>query len=140
MYKRQILIRHGAKGLTDVTGFGLAGHLREMLAGTSLAARLRLDDIPLLDGAREAVAAGIVSSLQASNIMAAGGLDADTARRNSPAFQLLFDPQTAGGLLAGLPSGTAAGAIDELKAAGYASATIVGTVESASPAGRIHIV
>jgi selenide,water dikinase len=136
----EILIRHGAKGLTDVTGFGLAGHLREMLAGTSLAARLRLDDIPVLQGAREAVAAGIVSSLQAANIAAAGGVDADTARRNSPAFQLLFDPQTAGGLLAGLPPGSADRALSELKAAGYARAAIVGTVESTSPTGRIRIV
>ena len=66
--------------------------------------------------------------------------DTDTARRNSPAFQLLFDPQTAGGLLAGLPPGSADRALSELKAAGYARAAIVGTVESTSPTGRIRIV
>lgn len=83
---------------TDVTGFGLAGHLQEMLAGTQLAAELSLAALPLLPGASELLAEGIESTLAPANRAGCPSIllpaDAKSHRAN-----ILFDPQTSGGLL-----------------------------------------
>lgn len=94
--------RFQATAVTDVTGFGLGGHLLEML-GEDLAAQLYLDSLPVLPGALEAMSAGIFSTLQAPNreaLAARWAPPADAAMR----AQLLFDPQTSGGLLIALPA------------------------------------
>src|SRR5690349_14196539 len=90
------LAAHDATACTDVTGFGLFGHLGEMLRAGGCAARLDLAAIPLLPGAREALGQGIRSTLHEGNRAAVAGLVDDP-----PAA--LLDPQTAGGFLAGLP-------------------------------------
>ena len=89
------------RAMTDVTGFGLIGHLLEMLRPDDLAARLRLESIPLLAGARELAGAGWESS-------ATAGLHAGIPPRECESVdrlhtRLLFDPQTSGGLLAAVP-------------------------------------
>jgi selenide,water dikinase len=136
----EILIRHGAKALTDVTGFGLAGHLAEMIRPLDLEAHVTLAKVPFYDGAREAAADGIVSSLQAGNVRAAAPVDPDAALGKTPAFQLLFDPQTAGGFLAGLPKENVAAAIAALKSAGEADACEIGTIAQTGKAPRIRVV
>lgn len=88
---------------TDVTGFGLAGHLLEMLHASRLAATIRVHDIPMLDAAKRAAAAGIESSLFPSNLGARSAMRVHDSLSNSPEFRLLFDPQTCGGLLFGVP-------------------------------------
>ncbi len=130
----QVLRAHGATACTDVTGFGLMGHLLEMTRPSGVDAELSLGALPLLDGALECVGAGIVSSLQASN----GRLR--SAVRNADAFagdarvDLLFDPQTAGGLLASVPAAQAQACVDALKAAGYAHTAIIGRINAPSDA------
>lgn len=90
-------------GLTDVTGFGLAGHLLEMLRAGRLDAELRLDAIPLLPGAAELFSEGVESTLAPANRLAAAELEgAATRRGGSPRYKALFDPQTNGGLLLGV--------------------------------------
>ncbi len=132
-----ILAAHGATACTDVTGFGLLGHLLEMLSASAADARLDPDAIPALDGALDLLAAGIVSSLHPGNVSALAALtDADPA---SPLSGLLIDPQTAGGLLAGIPAGRAAVCLAELRATGYRAAEI-GVVDprrGATPALRL---
>jgi selenide,water dikinase len=124
----EVLRQHGATAMTDVTGFGLAGHLREMLAASTRGARVVLADLPLLAGASETAAAGIVSSLQPQNRYVEEHLVVAPERVADPAYQLLFDPQTAGGLLAGIPAARASDAVAALRAAGYAAATVIGEV------------
>ena len=97
-----LAINAGVSSGTDVTGFGLAGHLLEMLEASDVSARLQLDDIPTLPGASEAISAGIQSSLAPSNRMAAANVQANATHRQQPSFDLLFDPQTCGGLLFGV--------------------------------------
>lgn len=87
---------HGASALTDVTGFGLAGHLAEML-GSRLSARVTLSALPVYDGALKAMAAGIFSTLHEGNRDAVS--QQVQLSNNSERAQLLFDPQTSGGLL-----------------------------------------
>lgn len=99
------LVAAGAHACTDVTGFGLAGHLAEMIrASDDVSVELHLDSLPVLEGAIELFAQGFASSLQPANLRARHlieGLDRLPGHTKIP---LLFDPQTAGGLLAALPS------------------------------------
>jgi len=128
------LVEHGATAMTDVTGFGLLGHLVEMTRASGADAAIDLDAVPALDGALEVIERGIVSSLQAENVRlrrAIAGGEAVVGRRKYP---LLFDPQTAGGLLAGVPRESAAACVDALRSAGYGRAAIVGRVEEAGRA------
>ena len=125
----KILTPH-AHAMTDVTGFGLAGHLLEMLQASNCAAILTLTHIPLLPGAESLAAAGHASSLAAANRAATMPYMAFT---DSPAAALLFDPQTAGGLLAAVPASKA----DAIIAALGGQAAIIGTLTQGSP--MIHL-
>ncbi|KAJ54930.1 segregation protein B [Actibacterium mucosum KCTC 23349] len=103
-----------AHAMTDVTGFGLGGHLLDMLRDGGLDAELVLNDVPLMQGAAELAAAGVRSSLYPKNaeLLQAVGLDTTS----TPRAALLADPQTAGGLLAAVPNGDAA--MDAMQKAG----------------------
>ncbi|MEM9581248.1 MAG: selenide, water dikinase SelD, partial [Pseudomonadota bacterium] len=86
-----------AHAMTDVTGFGLAGHLANICRASGVSARLNVDAVPLLAGALELSAAGVQSSLYADNLSdALTMMQAPTTERG----RLMLDPQTAGGLLA----------------------------------------
>ena len=123
--------RHGAHACTDITGFGLAGHLLEMLGETPLGALIELDALPALPGALETVEAGILSTLQPKNERFAAQVDASTEDRDRGEYGLLFDPQTAGGLLAGVPRDTVQACVTELKARGYPETVVIGEIEDA---------
>jgi selenide, water dikinase len=122
------LIRHGASACTDVTGFGLLGHLLEMTRASALDAELELSSLPVLAGAVDTLAQGIFSSLHAANRRALTALNLPEGCVRAPNFELLFDPQTAGGLLASVSSDTAAACLAELQQLGYADARIIGRV------------
>ena len=130
----QILRAHGATACTDLTGFGLLGHLVEMTRPSGVDAELQLSALPLLDGAVECVQAGIVSSLQPANVRLRRALRNAEAFVNDPRYPLLFDPQTAGGLLASVPTEQAADCIRALKAAGYPQTAAIGRISGASDA------
>ena len=99
------LVAAGAHACTDVTGFGLAGHLTEMIrASGAVSVDLDLDALPVLDGAVELFAKGFASSLQPENLRARHLIDGMDRWASHPKLPLLFDPQTAGGLLAALPA------------------------------------
>lgn len=121
-----ILRTHGARACTDVTGFGLLGHLLEMLHASGVAAELDPGTLPALDGALETLRQGITSTLAEANlnqaVALAGFVDTD------PRHQLLFDPQTAGGLLAGIPEREVDACLQALRAAGYGHAIRIGHV------------
>jgi selenide,water dikinase len=124
------LAGYGATACTDVTGFGLLGHLLEMLSASTADARLDPDRIPALDGAMSLLRQGLTSSLHAGNSAALAALFGEAAHDQALAA-LLIDPQTAGGLLAGVPAERAADCLDELRRLGYRAAEI-GVVAPAS--------
>ncbi len=132
----EILRDHGASACTDVTGFGLAGHLVEMLESSGMAAELDLESLPGLAGAAECLAAGISSSLYPENRKAWDRAADDATAPTHPKFPLLFDPQTSGGLLAGIPEPNAASCLATLREAGYLRSARVGTVTHPDPQGR----
>ena len=123
-----ILRDHGAHAATDVTGFGLIGHLVEMVRASDVDVTLAVERVPLLDGARECVAGGIFSSLQPQNVRLRRAIRNLDAVSRHPLYALLFDPQTAGGLLASVPAAQAAACVAALRAAGYAQAAAIGRV------------
>jgi selenide,water dikinase len=112
-----ILAAHGARGMTDVTGFGLIGHLVEMTRASGVGAELVLDRIPVLPGARELAARGVASSLLPQNLRLREAIRDPADAEALPMFPLLFDPQTAGGLLAGVPAERADACVTALRAA-----------------------
>ena len=132
----RILRAHHASACTDVTGFGLVGHVLEMLAGSSLGATLDLSRLPTLAGAVESLAAGIASSLQPKNERFSRRLEADDSAQQNARFPLLYDPQTAGGLLAGIAHANANACIAELRAHGYAAAAVIGDIHPAADQAR----
>ncbi len=110
-----------------MTGFGLIGHLIEMLTasgppGATLDARLDPEAIPALDGALALLAGGLTSSLHSANLSALASLAPGGAACDPALAALLIDPQTAGGLLAGVPSERAAACLAELCRLGYRAA------------------
>jgi len=144
-------MRHGATAATDVTGFGLAGHLVEMLEASGTGTEIEIDRIPLYAGAADCVAAGVESTLAPSNRehlqkrwkvdSGPGAADAaktgteETAesvaagpRAAGEKAALLFDPQTSGGLLAGVPSFGIDDVVARLRDAGYVQAACIGRV------------
>ena len=124
----QCLREFGATACTDVTGFGLLGHLVEMTRPSGVDAELTMSTLPLLDGAVDCVKAGIVSSLQPANVRLRRALRNADEFVDDPRYPLLFDPQTAGGLLASVPAAQAAACVQALKAAGYPHTAIIGRI------------
>jgi selenide,water dikinase len=126
------LREHGATACTDLTGFGLVGHLVEMTRASGVDAELDMSAIPLLDGAMQCVEAGILSSLQPANLRLRRAISDLDKVSSHPVFPLLFDPQTAGGLLAGVPADHASQCIDALRALGLPQARVIGHVRADS--------
>ena len=127
----------GATSCTDVTGFGLLGHLVEMLRASGVDAELDLASLPRLQGTDALLGRGLRSSLHAAN--AAFGAALDGLNPGDPRAALLFDPQTSGGLLASVPDERANECASALAAAGCGAAAQIGTVLSADPGGRVRV-
>lgn len=113
-----------AHAMTDVTGFGLAGHLDGICAASGVGADLSLGAIRTLNGASELSAAGVRSSLFDDNLAGVERLSALLSQD----IELLFDPQTAGGLLAAIEPNQAKAKLSALIEAGYQQAAIIGHV------------
>ena len=122
------LRQHGATACTDLTGFGLLGHLVEMTRPSEVDAELDLSALPVLDGAEETVASGILSSLQPANVRLRRALRNQARMVDHPRYPLIFDPQTAGGLLASVPAESANDCVRALQALGYAQTAVIGRV------------
>lgn len=119
-----------ATACTDVTGFGLAGHLLEMLEADSVEVEIGLAQLPSMEGALHYLQQGIYSSLHADNAQKAAAIFNSEAFREDPRFDLMFDPQTSGGLLASVPLQNVDACLQQLHAAGYSAACSIGRVVS----------
>ncbi len=103
-----------ATALTDVTGFGLAGHLFNILEGSGVCAHVELNDVPLLSGALELAEQDIQSTLWPANAAQVARMTMTRSARSD----LLFDPQTCGGLLATIPAEHETSIISAFRSAG----------------------
>jgi selenide,water dikinase len=135
-----VFANHGATACTDVTGFGLAGHLVEMLEASNAAATINLAALQPLDGSLELLQGGIASTLQPQNQTAERNINDAESYKQDSRFALLFDPQTAGGLLAGVPADRAEACLERLNAEGYEDAAVIAKIaESNTTKNRIQI-
>jgi selenide,water dikinase len=124
----KVFLEHGATACTDITGFGLLGHLIEMIQASGVAVELDLEAIPVLEGAIETVQRGITSSLQPQNLRASRLISNLSEVENCSKYPLLFDPQTSGGLLATISADKAASCLASLQACGYKHSCVIGQV------------
>ena len=135
----EAMLKVGASACTDVTGFGLMGHLSEMMCEARFGIRLEFDSIPFLDGAIEFVRQKIAPGGLFRNrkffgdrLIAERGLDRDE-------LKLLFDPQTSGGLLIAVSRARCEELLVELEAANVGTRAVIGEVISA-PVSKVLLV
>lgn len=128
----KVALSHGAHALTDITGFGLSGHLMEMARASGVTLRVDFDAVPQLEGALTLLAEGFTCGGGKANAEYATGKLALDGRLKPEQIELLHDPQTAGPLLLSLPADQADEAVSELKQAGYRDAARIGMVHEAS--------
>ncbi|WP_445361055.1 selenide, water dikinase SelD [Microbulbifer sp. EKSA005] len=136
----EIFARHNANALTDVTGFGLLGHLLEMLGPEGLSATLIAENLPLISGAATCIERGWLSSLQPQNANAYAFVENPQEWQRLPQWSLITDPQTCGGLLAAVPIEQAEACVGALLERGYTQASIIGVVtDSQNPEVSVHL-
>ncbi|MGD1807242.1 selenide, water dikinase SelD [Dapis sp. BLCC M126] len=123
----QLLLEYGATACTDVTGFGLVGHLLEMLKGQKFGVELDMKAIPVLPGVAETLAQGIFSSLYPENMQLSASIQNREQGSLHPLYPLLFDPQTSGGLVATVPVESASACLNALQQE-YSESIIIGRV------------
>ncbi|MBX3610799.1 MAG: selenide, water dikinase SelD [Hydrogenophaga sp.] len=128
----------GVHALTDVTGFGLAGHALEMARGAGVQVRLDWSRVPLLAGVRELAAAGVVTGASGRNWAAYGHQVRMDAALQASDQALLSDPQTSGGLLVSCSEDTVAQVLETFARHGFADAVEIGTVVGPAADG-IHL-
>jgi len=135
----EAMLAAGAHGCTDVTGFGLMGHLAEMAAGSRTNVEIVWDDLPLLPGVEECAAAGIIpGSVERNRESCAAAVTC--GRGVTPTMlDVCMDAQTSGGLLVAIAPPKAPRLLDRLRAGGAAEAAIIGKVRGKG-AGRIYLV
>lgn len=126
------LYAHGATACTDITGFGLLGHMVEMIRPSGVGVEIEMQSLPLIDGAIETVQMGILSSLQPANLRLRRAVHNVQDAISSPLYPLVFDPQTSGGLLASIPVDKADACLSTLHNSGYHQATVIGRVKAQS--------
>ncbi len=123
----------GVHALTDVTGFGLLGHLLEMCRGSKLEARVHFDAVPVLPGARHLLEAGYGTGASDRNWASYGQSVVLPAGKPAWAAKLLTDPQTSGGLLVACDAAAAPAVLDVFKQEGFQYATPIGTLTEGAP-------
>jgi len=122
----------GVHALTDVTGFGLLGHLLEVCRGSGVHATVRSDRVPLLPGVEELAAAGHVTGASKRN-WAAYGHEVAPGRMDETRRWLLCDPQTSGGLLVTCAPDAVDGVLDVFRSEGFERVAEIGEVEAGQP-------
>ena len=133
----QAALAAGVRAATDVTGFGLLGHLHRMLAASQAAARIAAAAVPLLPGAAELAAAGYISGGTRANTARMGPVTRLDSAVPAELAVLLYDAQTSGGLLLAAPVPAAPALLAGLRALGL-DAALIGDVTPGEP-GHIEV-
>ena len=134
----EAMIKIGVHGATDITGFGLTGHLRSMVRGSKVTAVIHMGDVPVLPGAWDLLDDGVAPGGTHRNLESVS----DTVQWHPDLEDreklLLSDAQTSGGLLISVAGDKKDALVAELKAMGTLSAAVVGEITD-GPAGQIQV-
>jgi selenide, water dikinase len=130
-------LRVGVSAATDVTGFGLLGHLANMLEASKVAGEISFDALPILPHARSLAARGVVPGGTERNLGAAEQVEWDAAISAADRY-LCVDAQTSGGLLLAVPPENEAGLLAALQEERTPAAAVIGRIV-AGPAGKVRV-
>lgn len=135
----EIMLKHNCHACTDITGYGLGGHLLEMARASKVKITIYADKVPLLPEAKKYALKGLIPAggntikrFCEKSVEVAPGIE-------SILIDLIFDPQTSGGLLISIGANVADACLKELKNKGIKSARIIGDILSPHPKGRLQI-
>lgn len=134
----RVALTHGVRAATDVTGFGLLGHLNNMLRASGAAAEVEVATLPLLPGARELAAAGVLPGGTRRNLEAAREFAQWAASVEHSTKWLTVDAQTSGGLLLAVPEASVEPLTAELRREGALSQAVIGRIVEGEP-GRVTV-
>lgn len=123
------MLHYEIHAATDITGFGLAGHVTKMAEGSGVTIRIQESDLPLISGTLEACSAGMIPGGGARNREFYGSRVRIADDVSDEMATMVFDPQTSGGLFIALPEADAIKLLADLHEIGNTDATIVGTAE-----------
>ncbi len=135
----EVMRNHPVHACTDITGYGLLGHLAEMLLESNLGVRLRAADIPIIPEALEFAAMGMIPGGAYKNKEFRASLVRYSSSVDSHIQDILFDPQTSGGLLIGVAGEAAEKLLDQLKQKGVGPSAIIGEVVT-EPVEKILVI
>ena len=134
----EAMAEHGAHAATDITGYGLAGHLAEMARGSGVNVEIELPRLPVFRAVPDCLSEQILSgAVERNQDYAMGWIVADAPE--SPAQAILYDPQTSGGLLVALPADRADGYVAALHDRGHTATAIVGRATASDARPRIFV-
>lgn len=138
---RDVGLAAGASSCTDVTGFGLLGHLKNIVEASDLSATLYATNVPILEGALELAWAGVVPGGSKRNLAYASAVTAFEGDVDEALRLLLADAQTSGGLLLCVPASESGAALRKLHESGCEGAAAVGVLEKfgSATAARIRV-
>jgi selenide,water dikinase len=126
----RVMAAHDVHACTDITGFGLIGHLAEMVNGSSVGAAVDTRGLPILPEALDFAAMGLIPAGAYKNREFRAGMVRTAAKVERSVEDLLYDPQTSGGLLIAVDGGAAETLLADLHGNGVADAVIIGRVQS----------
>jgi selenide,water dikinase len=140
-----VMTKHGVRSATDITGFGLLGHLGNMLrassaeSGQPLGAHLQYADIPLFDGVEEFLEQGLCPGGTRRNLEHAAPRTEFATELSEPQQLLMADAQTSGGLLMAVPEDRLENLLEALKAEGVAVRAVIGQITLAEHPGLVRV-
>jgi len=135
----EVAVRFGVRACTDVTGFGLAGHLVEMARASRCRLRIHARGVPVLDGAMDAASMGLVPAGARSNYKFFSTWTTIESGLSPEIVDLMFDPQTSGGLVMGIPSDSSRDFTAALHDDGVEIAAVIGEVYDSDSEGQLEI-
>jgi selenide,water dikinase len=130
----------GVHALTDVTGFGLAGHALELARGAGLSLKIDWKKVPLLEGVRELARAGFVTGASGRNWAGYGADVAVASSLDEADRALLTDPQTSGGLLVSCAPESVGQVMDVFRRHGFGAAAVIGEAAAAGTGAKLSFV
>jgi selenide,water dikinase len=132
----RVALRHGVRAATDVTGFGLLGHLGNILNGSGVGADIEFQALPLLPGARELAEQGVIPGGTERNMEAASHVEWSPGLSRAERY-LCVDAQTSGGLLLAVDATEVDALVQDLEREGTLAAAVIGTITADQRALRV---
>ncbi len=134
----EIMVKHGATACTDITGFGLLGHLAQMVVESKAAAEIWCDELPLFPGVPDYVRQGFYSGANERNADYSASWTEFSDEISEEMKAVLYDAQTSGGLLIAFPQEKAFEALEDMRKSGLQNAAVIGRITGTS-SGEIRV-